>query len=301
MYFLPRYKRGIFNRYRKGMPWTEMLSKDVSRLFFKLRLALKGQRPIRMLIYPHLPSRGASIYRIARFLGIELSNKPEGRYDLAFYWEYATHRKEWHLLEQRDDLTVINLHSRNIAKDYLDECMKEVFGYGAAIDPETHQGVAVKKSVINALHDGQIVECPTKPEAGFQYMKLVDSRVSEEEVMDIRTPVMKGEIPHVCFVYRPADQRFLNVPPRAVLEMNVDAAYSAEEQKQIIALAEKMGMEYCELDILRDKDDKRIYVVDANNTAQGPPLKLTAAEKQRAIESYSSAFKRQFLANLPKS
>lgn len=300
MYFLPQYKRGIFNRYRKGMPWLEMLSKDVSRLFFRIGQRLQGKRPVRILCHPHLPSRGATVFRIAKVLDMEVTNKPTGKLDLGFYWEYATYREEWQVLEARNDLLVINLQSRNIAKDFVDQRMKESFGYGAAINPEMHQGIAVRKSNTNAVHDGTIVTCPTTPEEGFFYMRLVDSRVSDLEVMDMRTPVMKDEIPHIYAAYRSSDARFVNVPPRVTLEVDVDQFLSNEEQQRIVHLAQNLGMDYCEFDILRDKDDGRIYVVDANNTPQGPPKNLSEEEKKISVQRLAESFKRQFLAELSK-
>ncbi|MEZ4722478.1 MAG: hypothetical protein R2813_11455 [Flavobacteriales bacterium] len=257
---------------------------------------MKGSGRKRILCYPHYPSRGATIYRIAKELGIELSNKPTGKFDLVIYWEYATERKEWDLLEGFTTLQVINLQSRNIGKDYLDHQMRKAFGYSTQVDPQNYDGKVVKKSIQNAVHDGMFVEAPFEKEVGFIYQRLVDSSVSESEVMDMRIPVMNKFIPHLYRAYRSSNERFVNVPPRVELETNVDAMISPEEKNNLFKLCDSMGLDYVEFDVLRDCIDDRIYVVDANNTPQGPPKNLSDAEKRQSIESYARCFKQQFLS-----
>ena len=44
-----------------------------------------------------------------------------------------------------------------------------------------------------------------------------------------------------------------------------------------------MGIDYGELDILRDNNDGRIYIVDANNTPSGPPNGLTDVQECLAL------------------
>ncbi|GAB4379332.1 MAG: hypothetical protein Kow0075_09840 [Salibacteraceae bacterium] len=296
MYFLKAFKRGIFNRYRKGMPIAEMAYKDFQRFLLKTQQWIGLKPRIRILCYPHLPSRGATIYRIARLGGFEITNLPSGKFNAVVYWEYATVRKEFEFLEQLG-APVLNLQSRDIGKQYVDSVMKEVFGYSAAIDPVNYRGVAVEKSNINAVHDGRIIECPHPRVEGMFYMKLVDSAVNDTEVMDVRTPIMGNEIPHVYLAYRSAEARFVNVPPRVELEVDVDKVYTPKEREQLLGLARALGLDYGEMDVLRDKTDGRIYVVDVNNTPQGPPKNLTKSQKKAAIRRLHDSFVRQFLTS----
>ena len=55
-----------------------------------------------------------------------------------------------------------------------------------------------------------------------------------------------------------------------------------------------MNLEYGDLDILRDNDDGRIYIVDANNTPHGPS-QLTKEEKKSALDILTREFKKSFM------
>lgn len=285
--------RGYFNKYLKGKPFFEILFKDINHGFRKFINSLAG-RKIRLLCFPHYPSTGATIFRVAKKLGIEVTNLPTGQFDLAIYWEYATIRSEWQVLESVKNLQVLNLHSRNISKSFVDQMHLKAFGYNAEINPGSFNGKAVRKSDTNAVHDGQIVQCPIASEPGFFYMKLIDSSVSSLEVMDMRIPIIGKTIPHLYRAYRSTEHRFVNVPPRVELEFDVDKWISHIEKSKLLELAELLGMDYCEFDTLRDSDGK-LYVVDANNTPQGPPKNLTKREKKLAVHSLANAFHRAFI------
>lgn len=46
---------------------------------------------------------------------------------------------------------------------------------------------------------------------------------------------------------------------------------SKEEQTRIARFAAAMRLDFKGLDVLRDRGDGRIYIVDANKTDTGPP------------------------------
>ena len=67
-------------------------------------------------------------------------------------------------------------------------------------------------------------------------------------------------------------------------------------------------MDYGELDILRDQQDQRIYIVDANNTPSSrllfEPVEmpyekclLSFEQRQTVLDRYTQVFKSQFLDN----
>ena len=295
MYFLDNYKRGIFNRYRKGMPWPEMMSKDLAAWLGIVVDKMKNGTVKTLLVYPHYPSRGSTIYRIARHLGFQVTNKTKRNSDLAIYWEYNTVRNEFKALERIEDQQVINLYNRDISKDAVDYAMQEAFGYSTKIDPEKHSGVAVQKSLKNAVHDGRKVECPVPNEEGFIFQKFIDSSVNDREVMDLRIPLMKGVIPFLYLNYRNNNERFKNVPDRAVLAENVDDWLNENEKEQLSKFCKVFKFDFGELDVLRDAVDGKIYIVDANNTPQGPPKHLPENDKKRAVVLLSNAFQRAFI------
>jgi glutathione synthase/RimK-type ligase-like ATP-grasp enzyme len=167
------------------------------------------------------------------------------------------------------------------------------------VAPATFQGKCVRKSDENAAHDGAIITCPiAEREQGVVYHKLINNRCDEEYVEDIRVPVIGNTIPHVYLKYKPVDQRFANFretpddklpqihPPEEVL--------SGSEIKAIKEMARRMHLEFGEMDVLRDRDDGRVYVVDVNNTPTGPSH-LKKKDMDIAINRLAQTFKREFL------
>ena len=64
-----------------------------------------------------------------------------------------------------------------------------------------------------------------------------------------------------------------------------------EEAANIIAFTRGLGLEFGEMDVLSDRTDGRIDIVDANNTPWGPPRIMAPADIQRAVERLSVHFK----------
>jgi len=56
----------------------------------------------------------------------------------------------------------------------------------------------------------------------------------------------------------------------------------------------EIGLDYGELDVLRDRKDGQIYIVDANNTPAGPPNGLTEESRQTAIRLMAACFVKEF-------
>lgn len=53
-------------------------------------------------------------------------------------------------------------------------------------------------------------------------------------------------------------------------------------------------IDFAEIDILRDKNSKKIYIIDVNKTPIGPPLELNLFEKIKVITVSSSLFIKNF-------
>jgi hypothetical protein len=113
--------------------------------------------------------------------------------------------------------------------------------------------------------------------------------------MDLRIPLMKGVIPFLYLNYRNNNERFKNVPDRAVLAENVDDWLNENEKEQLSKFCKVFKFDFGELDVLRDAVDGKIYIVDANNTPQGPPKHLPENDKKRAVVLLSNAFQRAFI------
>ena len=104
---------------------------------------------------------------------------------------------------------VINLRATNISKTNVERIHAEIFGYTTAIDPLTYRGPCLRKSDVNALHDGAIVQCPIeKLESGFVYEKLIDNMTSAG-ALDMRVPIFGSILPLVYHKTRSLKARFL--------------------------------------------------------------------------------------------
>lgn len=73
--------------------------------------------------------------------------------------------------------------------------------------------------------------------------------------------------------------------------LSAEKAFWTYEITAILNFCKEIGLDYGELDILRDKDDKKIYIVDVNNTPWGPPNHLSRADNWKALSMMAKTFK----------
>ncbi len=300
MNYKHQYNRGIFNKYHRAMPFSERILKDLTFLGNYLINSFKfGFSSQRMLVYPHYPSRKSTLFQLAKKLGLSITNRPDFKHEIAVYWEYLTFRKEFALLEElAQSKQVINLHSRNIGKLHVDEIFHEVFAYSTRINPVEFTGKMVKKNDINAKHDGIIIQGPVEPdtiEEGYIYQILIDNEVDENLVKDYRVPVI-GTVADFLYVkYRDKKIQFSSHATVKAELHATSSVFSLEELEKLNRFCRRMNLEYGELDVLRNKADGRIYVVDVNNTPQGPNKKLSKSDRQLAIDKLAAAFQQAFM------
>jgi hypothetical protein len=163
--------------------------------------------------------------------------------------------------------------------------MNEVFGYSSLIDPRIFVGSCVKKSNLNGTHDGIIINCPIdKVDNNYIYQMVIANNIDDTLVIDLRVPIIKKKIPFVYKKYRPLNHRFscINVYVELVEVSNV---FSKDETQKILSFCDKLGLEYGEMDIIRDYKTQQIYIVDANNTPAGPPRTgLKKEDYNKALE-----------------
>ncbi|MFO7656910.1 MAG: hypothetical protein R6W78_07570 [Bacteroidales bacterium] len=297
IYFLKKYRRGIKNRYRKGMPLTEMIIKDLGYIIRELvNYFINHFRDRTILIYPHLPSSGSTMYKVAKILRYNITNKKDRKFDLAVYWEYLTNRLEYQYLESlAHKIRIINLHSRDISKVFVDKKFHEAFLYSSIINPLEYMGTCVKKNDINARHDGVIINCPIdKTEKGYIYQVLIDNSYNHDLVRDIRVPVVDSVLDFVYLKYRKITERFKNTT-EYVEVVDIKEVLSDKEIGNLNNFCKLINLEYGELDVLRDNKNKHIYVVDVNNTPQGPPKNISKKAGKQALNKIATAFAEKYL------
>lgn len=180
----------------------------------------------------------------------------------------------------------INSACRDISKNHLGVLHKEVFGYSAEVDPTIGDGLMVKKNNLNAWHDGVIIRRPTQREPGFVYQCLIDNRCGHDLIEDIRVPYFSGELPYAYIKRRPIAFRFKDA--HATVEIaHVRDLFTPTECRFIKTLCSSIALDYGELDILRNREDGKIYVVDVNKTPFGPPAGLPKKDATAAMAIYA--------------
>ncbi|MEA5466136.1 hypothetical protein [Leptothoe sp. PORK10 BA2] len=254
-----------------------------------------------ILFTPHRPDfyyPPYIVYKLCVLLGYRIEWDPTKEYDIAFRFADRTIGLP-DLPAIRADVPVINQGVWDISKSHVQKVWESAANYAFRINPTTHHGQALCKNNRNATHDGQVIDCPIPPdrvESGKVYQKLVDNSVGNGMVLDYRVVVHGAQIPLVYRKYRPVETRFSNDNARAELADPVQE-FSEQERETVLTFARTMGLDFGELDVLRDAADGQLYVVDVNNTPCGPPNGLAPKDQSQAIGILTESF-RQLVESL---
>lgn len=234
-----------------------------------------------------------------------ITNNPRIKHDITIYWDDATYRAHDQALRELQSMDqMINYNFTDNSKEAVEQSFSRVFQRSMQVDPATYEGLCVKKGNINASHDGEILQCPCDDkEKGYVYQILIDNAVDKNTfVEDLRIPVINYQIPFVYLKYKRIDKRFgtfkssgsKRKKPKIV--HNPLKVLKEHEIEKIIAFCKDLKMEYGELDVLRNRDDGEIYIIDANNTPHGPSG-FTTEEKSNAINLMKDMFLDSFRKN----
>lgn len=278
-------------RLQSGLWFRFFLGQSYVRALWRNRFSRKV-----ILCYPDMPERYHMLYIICQVLGYRITTDRCVTHDVVIYFADTTTRAaDATLSELRERGTVINGYCTDISKERVEDVFSRVFGYGMRVDPQTHVGPCVRKSNTNALHDGKIIQCPTTPEPGFIYQKVINNTIGEN-VYDIRVIISKHSIPVVAYRFRNVHDHFDNT--RGMTMGSATDYLSPDEMRKVFEFCDMIGLQYGELDILRDGDDGRMYIVDANNTpgTPEPGKQLTRGEYRRFVSLLANSFESVFLA-----
>lgn len=250
----------------------------------------------RILFYPDVPWEASMLYQLCLVQGYAITDDPASACDLAVKWRSATYVETDAILQGlATRRRVLNLRCSDISKARVERLMKQVFGYSAAVDPLSYHGKCVQKSNWNARHDGKIIECPVLDiDSECVYERLIGNDADAGMVMDLRVPVIGRAIPFVFLYFRRAEVRF-SAAIQTIKTVETAEVLSDREQEQILLFCDALGLDYGELDVLRDNADGRIYIVDANPTPHGPPADY--GRRKQGVKRLAAAFQRAFLAS----
>ncbi|MCA9469894.1 MAG: hypothetical protein KC643_31225 [Nitrospira sp.] len=268
-----------------------------------LRVCIQKKK---ILFCPEAPKPIFVIYKILLFLGYRITNDPSHNVHLGMKWLNSFDGSPFLPVEPifkkmspaSSEITIVNMHCFDVSKNHVSMVFEKVFGYSVSVDPYTYQGKIVKKSNWNGLHVGEVVDGPVdERQEGYVYEKLLNNQVDGEVVEDIRVPVFKTTIPFVYLKYRPVEQRLIDraYSNKKVIIAEVSDRLSQEEIKKVGEFTQELGLDYGEIDILRNKDDGKIYIVDVNNNPAGPPEPISSDDSKTAIVRLANAFEETFM------
>ncbi|MBW8880036.1 MAG: hypothetical protein JF615_01050 [Asticcacaulis sp.] len=223
---------------------------------------------------------------IALWGGIDVARGPHGA-DAAFYFDDVTQGAP-----PVSDLALkLNHACIDISKSHVARVFEEVAGYPLSVDPLATAGEIVEKSDKNGVHDGCIVMAPCAPMAGKVYQRIVDTKDGEGCCRDLRTPCIGGE-PVVVWVKTKTPEGRFSINNRHARLAEPVEVYAPEEVDLIRRFNARMGLDCGGLDILRDRADGRIYIVDVNKTDVGPVIALSWRDKIRSMTRLGAALRR---------
>lgn len=298
---------GKLKRWLKWIPGVSEAYRRTSARLARARIRLEGmaagdfgRRP-EILFFPHTPSPKSVAFKVCRRLGYPIAGRERPEVILAVRYEYATFKTTTDSPGHPDGAPrPINSTVREISKTHVDEVMRETFGYGLIVDPASHSGPMVRKSNLNGRHDGEVVEGPLSfedVEASSVYQRVVDNRCGADLVRDIRVPVVHDLLSFVYLKDRPLDDRFSNRNLHADLAP-IEEVFEPSERQRILQFAKRIGLDFGELDVLRDAESGRIFIVDVNDTPNGPPNHISEAAGREAIEAIAQRFETCFVRSI---
>lgn len=189
------------------------------------------------------------------------------------------------------NITYLNHHLNDISKKNVGEIQLSCFSHPLDINPTKHIGLAVKKSNGNFTHDGTVINCPISSndiDDACVYSLLVNN-VIDNFAIDFRLIYIDGILEFFYEKRRPICSRFSNLND-TVRVRKTNHEFSKHEIELIESFCQRIGADYGELDVLRDQDTKKIYVVDFSKTPGGPAKELSKRESFKAIELMSIAY-----------
>jgi hypothetical protein len=240
------------------------------------------------------PRAGSVLGKILTVLGTTNIKESDGTEHCNIWHHYPHHPKPQGVPR------FINCNCTDISKSAIDRTHHHIFGRSVCVEVSeiSEDGMYVVKSEDNATHDGKVyrgLDVKHIDLEGSVLQRLIDNRINDEYVYDIRVPVIGDTIPFVYIKTRSVRTRFSNANETATIT-SVNNYLSPREVEQIIAFCREVGLDCGELDVLRDESSRQVFVVDVNNTPSGPPNGLSQAEMNFAIREMAWAFSREFLS-----
>jgi hypothetical protein len=232
---------------------------------------------------PHRPRPwyivwAATVWSGARFVG----GMKEA--DASFYFEDQTQATPPVTPPGR----AFNFGCGDVSKSHVARVMEAAFGYPLAVDPATFVGEAVEKGEGNGLHDGRLVLCPCAAAQGKAYQRVIKTEGDDGWAYDLRTACVARKPVVVFLKQKPASARF-SIQNTSVVVKQPDEVFSPADIAQIEKFCDAMQLDWGGLDVLRERETGRLYIVDVNKTDTGPAVVLNWKDRKVATKLLSGA------------
>jgi len=262
----------------------------------------KNLTPLKIYIYGNYSHfQKSTMYFMLRKVGVEISNKLIGTYDMGIYWDpqMDLNKQTPKLRQNGKKIRLINLFLVDTAKDFIAKAFEKHFGYGYHIDPTKYNGYCLSKHNGNGTKSCFFLKCPINATDIFKdhsYQKIIDytDKQDPDILYELRVPIVGGIIPFVLFKTRNRGLRFTS-KNRSIQIVSPLKYLTEHECHKITTYCRYIGLELGEIDILRSHEDGKIYIIDVNNTSWWPPNKLGDVDRNIVLNLLWNSFLESFL------
>jgi hypothetical protein len=192
---------------------------------------------------------------------------------------------------------VINIGCTNVLKGLVDRAWQSASGYTITINPKTFKYKYVRKSRLqyrNHLgikHDGKIFETRQEKDINYVYQRYINTKNKEGKFRTIRVPIFGDHIP--CLVLKHSNDPFKEVRCKVEIVENIGEYITEQELGWLKIFNQIMGVDFAEIDMVRDINTKLIYAIDVNNIAgDGIYGKLKPSDVIRVKKMFAESFNR---------
>src|ERR1700687_4341423 len=259
-----------------------------------------GEKHGKVYFYPETPHPYTAAYKALHLSGIRVVGGLPGKADkspVIFIWEDSTFSRH-PVPTVPNGAFVVNRDCRDISKSLVGQLHLEVFGYHAEIDPLSYMAQMVAKSEENGAHSGKIVTGPLlSKEPGWTYQRVINNTsdglalfsAGAGKAIDFRVLIFGGVRQRAYIKFRDIRSRFGNVND-LVEFVDVDTLFSRSEIDKLNEFCKRIGLDYGEIDVVRDAGSNLIFVLDVNKTPLGPPNGLPKSGVADALSFYKESF-----------
>ena len=254
----------------------------------------------KLAFYPESPGPWFNIWQVSRLANLRTITDIQDA-DYIFAFEDSTLTKFDKKTFSPVNARIINQDINNISKEHVADVFETTFRYSLRIDQLTHIGPAIRKSDSNGTHDGIVMQCPidkSEQREDQSYQHLVDSTFNGTTSEDLRVAYVLGELALVYHKHKPLDDRF-GTHYLSVDIYDANEVFSKDEVKLIKAFCKNMHLDFGAIDIMRDKNNGRIYIVDVNKTCM-PVLSLSLKKQIKCQQKIADALVRGLQSNIEK-